>query len=192
MGPRQRYRAQLPTEMKPPGLSGGAQRRDEGMSMRDVGVRSVRQWGTRLCGRRGASPGREGHKPRPPPSLPPATARATAPSLGQATPGVVKQDKSSGGSVDTAKTRSGPQRVRLSSGERPIGTAKGKQSDTEALCQTPYVRSPCRCLPLFSVSPSSLRINHRGPQTSSPVIHTPLQYIWCPVLWGRSGGWGGG
>ena len=25
----------------------------------------------------------------------------------------------------------------MSSGERPIGTAKGKQSDTEALCQPP-------------------------------------------------------
>ena len=62
----------------------------------------------------------------PPPSSP-----------GQPTPGVVKQDKSSGGSVDTTKTRSGPQRVRMSSGERPIGAAKGNQSDTEALCQPP-------------------------------------------------------
>ena len=66
-----------------------------------------------------------------------STARATAPSLGRPTPGVVKQDKSSGGSVDTTKTRSGPQRVRMSSGEMPIGTAKGKQPDTEALCQHP-------------------------------------------------------
>ena len=57
--------------------------------------------------------------------------------LGRPTPGVVQQDKSSGGSVDTTKTRSGPQRVRMSSGERPIGAAKGKQIDTEALCQTP-------------------------------------------------------
>ena len=40
-------------------------------------------------------------------------------------------------SVDTTKTRSAPQRVRMSSGERPIGAAKGKQSDTEALCQAP-------------------------------------------------------
>ena len=54
-----------------------------------------------------------------------------------ADPGVVEQDKSSRGSVDTTKTRSGPQRVRMNSGERPIGAAKGKQSDTEALCQTP-------------------------------------------------------
>jgi hypothetical protein len=54
-----------------------------------------------------------------------------------ADPGVVKQDKSSRGSVDTTKTRSDPQRVRMCSGERPIGAAKGKQPDTEALCQTP-------------------------------------------------------
>ena len=62
-------------------------------------------------------------------------------------PGVVKQDKSSRGSVDTTKTRSGPQRVRMSSGERPVGAAKGKQSDTEALCQPPppllYEPRPC-------------------------------------------------
>ena len=66
-----------------------------------------------------------------------STARATAPSLGRPTPGAVKKDKSSGGSVDTTKTRSGPRRVRMSSGERPIGAAKGKQSDTQALCQPP-------------------------------------------------------
>ena len=66
-----------------------------------------------------------------------STARATAPSPGRPTPGVVKQDKSSGGSVDTTKTRSGPRRIRRSSGERPIGAAKGTQSDTEALCQPP-------------------------------------------------------
>ena len=65
-----------------------------------------------------------------------STARATAPSPGRPTPGVVKQDKSSGGSVDTTKTRSGPQRVRMSSGERPIGAAKGKQPNTEALYQS--------------------------------------------------------
>ena len=64
-------------------------------------------------------------------------ARATAPSLGQPTPGVVKQDKSSGGSVDTTKTRSDPQRVGMRSGERPIGAAKGKQTNTMALCQPP-------------------------------------------------------
>ena len=61
----------------------------------------------------------------------------TAPSPGQPTPGVVKQDKSSGGSVDTTKTRSDAQRVRLSSGERLIGAAKGKRTNTVALCQKP-------------------------------------------------------
>ena len=30
----------------------------------------------------------------------------------------------------------------MSSGERPIGAAKGKQSDTEALCQHPPPRTP--------------------------------------------------
>ena len=60
-----------------------------------------------------------------------------SPSPGQPTPGVVKQDKSSRGSDDTTKTRSDPQRVRMSSGERPIGAAKGKQLNTEALCQPP-------------------------------------------------------
>ena len=66
-----------------------------------------------------------------------STARATAPSPGRPTPRVVKQDKSSGGSLDTTKTRSGPQRVRMSSGERPIGAAKGKQPNTEPLCHPP-------------------------------------------------------
>ena len=60
-------------------------------------------------------------------------------------PPSVKQDKSSGGSVDTTKTRSGPQRVRMSSGERPIAAAKGKQSDTEALCQNPPPPCSPRC-----------------------------------------------
>ena len=55
------------------------------------------------------------------------------------------QTGSSGGSVDTTKTRSDPQRVRMSSGERPIGAANGKQPDTEALCQPPrqnYKKQP--------------------------------------------------
>ena len=41
----------------------------------------------------------------------------------------------------------------MSSGERPIGAAKGKQSDTEALCQTP---PPPRALGVGPV--------RRGPQ----------------------------
>ena len=60
-----------------------------------------------------------------------------SPSPGRPTPGVVQQDKSSRGSVDTAKTRSDPQRVRMCSGEGPIGAAKGKQPTTEALCRPP-------------------------------------------------------
>ena len=56
-----------------------------------------------------------------------------SPSPGQPTPGVVKQDKSSRGSGDTTKALSDPQRVRMSSGKRPLGAAKGKQPDTEAL-----------------------------------------------------------
>ena len=41
-----------------------------------------------------------------------------SPSPGRMTPGVVKQDKSSGGSVDTTKTRSGAHGVRMSSALR--------------------------------------------------------------------------
>ena len=68
---------------------------------------------------------------------PPPQRHGQQPISGQPTPGVVKQDKSSGGSVDTTKTRSDPQRVRMSSGERPIGAAKRKQPNTEALCPPP-------------------------------------------------------
>ena len=57
------------------------------------------------------------------------TGNSTA--LGRPTPRVVKQDKSSRGSVDTTKTRWDPQRVRMSSGKRPIGAAKGTQPNTE-------------------------------------------------------------
>ena len=58
-----------------------------------------------------------------------------------ADPEIVKQDTSSRGFVDTTKTRSDPRRVRMSSGERPIGAAKGKQPNTEALCQPPPLAS---------------------------------------------------
>ena len=81
------------------------------------------------------------------------------PVSGTADPGVVKHDKSSGGSVDTTKTRSDPQRVRMSSGERPIGTAKGKQSDTKALCQT---------LPSTPASPPPLHSPVRGGGVTCP------------------------
>ena len=74
--------------------------------------------------------------------MPLVNGTGNSPSPGRPTPGVVKQDKSSGGSVDTTRTRSGPQRVRMSSGERPIGTAKGKQRNTEALCHPPPPHCP--------------------------------------------------
>ena len=86
------------------------------------------------------------------------------PVSGTAGPGVVKQDKSSRASVDTTKTRSGPQRVRMSSGERPIGAAKGKQSDTEALCQTP------------PSLPSDVRF-HFSHQIASSFILAPFQVM---------------
>ena len=63
-------------------------------------------------------------------------------------------DESSGGSVDTTKTRWGPQRVRMSSGERPIGAAKGTHSDTEALCQPPPPVAQSRCLGICSSAPA--------------------------------------
>ena len=69
--------------------------------------------------------------------MPLVNGTGNGPSPGRPTPAVVKQDKSSGGSVDTTKTRSDPQRVRMSGGERPIGAAKGTQSDTEALYHPP-------------------------------------------------------
>ena len=60
-----------------------------------------------------------------------------SPSPGQPTPGVVKQDKSSGGSVGMTNTRSDPQRVGICEGGRPMGAAKGRQTDTMASCQPP-------------------------------------------------------
>ena len=50
------------------------------------------------------------------------------PVSGTANPGVVKQDKSSGGSVDTTKTHSDPQRVRMSSCEPHHGRGAERRS----------------------------------------------------------------
>ena len=79
-----------------------------------------------------------------------STAWGNSPSPGRPTPGVVKQDKSSGGSVDTTKTRLDPRRVGMGSGERPIGATKGKQSDTEVLCQPPPPPAPGPCASMSS------------------------------------------
>ena len=95
------------------------------------------------------------------------TGTGNSPSLGQPTHGVVKQDKSSGGSVDITTTRSGPQRVRMSSGERPIGAAKGKQCDTEALCRTfppnPYI--------------SETAFSHRFQKVDTPPPHAFVCFL---------------
>ena len=93
------------------------------------------------------------------------------PVSGTADPGVVKQDKSSTGSVDTTKTRSGPQRVRMSSGERPIGAAKGKQSDTEALCQAQP--PPCVMCDDSYTEGGIGGVLRVGPDTPPPPIQTP-------------------
>ena len=63
------------------------------------------------------------------------------PVSGTADPGVVKHHKPSRGSVGTTRTRSDPQRVGKCSGERPIGGAKGKQSNTTASCHPPPPRT---------------------------------------------------
>ena len=57
-----------------------------------------------------------------------------SPSLRRPDPGVVKQDASSRGSVDTTNTRSDPQRVGTC---RPIGASNGKQTKTMASRQHP-------------------------------------------------------
>ena len=82
-------------------------------------------------------PGTHFHRKLTTHNPPPPQRHRQQPVSGTADPGVVKQDPSSRGSVNT---RSGPQRVRMSKGQRPIGTAKGKQPDTEALCPPP---PPC-------------------------------------------------
>ena len=108
-------------------------------------------------GARGRDASEGGRYPPPPPRciwMPLVNGPGNSPSPGRPTPGVVKQDKSSGGSVDTTKTRSDPQRVRLSSGERPIGAAKGKQPDTEALCPPPPP-PPSLCPATVPLTPSA-------------------------------------
>ena len=57
-----------------------------------------------------------------------------------ADPGVVNQDKSSRGSVDTTKRRSDPRRVGMHNGERPMGAANDNPTNHTASCQTPPSR----------------------------------------------------
>ena len=79
-----------------------------------------------------------------------STARATA-RLRDSRPWGSQTGQVIQGSIDTTKTRLDPQGVRMSSGERPIGTAKGKQPNTEALCQPPPPL--CGNHPAYSLSP---------------------------------------
>ena len=72
-------------------------------------------------------------------------------SSGTADPGVVKQDKSSRGSLDTTKTRSDPQRVGMYNGERPTGASKGKRTSTMASCRPPPRAGPPVVPPLCCV-----------------------------------------
>ena len=72
--------------------------------------------------------------PMPPPPLPET---GNSPVSGTADPRSSQTGQVIRGSVDTTKTRSGPQRVRMCGGERPMGTAKGKQTNTVASCQPP-------------------------------------------------------
>ena len=63
----------------------------------------------------------------------------------------------------------------MSSGERPIGAATGKQSDTEALCQPPpprLCRTPCLAL---------------GPSLQNPCVErTDTWVLWRDVQTGHS------
>ena len=81
-----------------------------------------------------------------------STARAR-PISGTADPGVVKQDKSSRGSVDTTEICSDPQRVGMYNGERPIGAAKG-QTNTMPSCQPPH---PTHSKSYYLANPSNAR-----------------------------------
>ena len=112
------------------------------------------------------------------------------PVSGTADPAVIKQNKSSKASIDTTKTRAGPERVRRSSGERqqapqkannqiqrPCATSPPLQH-TMASCQTP--------LPL-PVDPSSLPVARTlkggggGPGKGAPTTPRPRKPTFrCP------------
>ena len=95
-----------------------------------------------------------------------------SPSPGRQTPGLIKQDNSLRGSVDTTTTRLGPQRVRMSSGERPIVAAEGKQLNIEALCQTaPHLKS--------EAEDRALRMTERRPSA----VHCVCGHFAVGCLW---------
>ena len=66
----------------------------------------------------------------------------------------------------------------MSSGEKPIGAAKGKQSDTEALCQAPPPQGVALIFisaggwtPLDPLPPSPLALNHVGIRVLGTFFH---------------------
>ena len=62
----------------------------------------------------------------------------------------------------------------MSSGERPIGAAKGKQTDTEALCQTPPPTLPPTPPPRPpQLPPPPPLTDSWGGVTSGPVVVAP-------------------
>ena len=89
---------------------------------------------------------------------------------------VFKQDKSFQGSVDTTKTRSDPQRFRMCKGERPMGTAKGKQTNAMALYQSPSPRPVSKKQPHpahISLGPGSLCYCLSGRTPVVSLLQTP-------------------
>ena len=122
------------------------------------------------------------------------------PVSGTADPGVIKQDKSSRGSVDTTKTRSYPQRVRMCSGERPTGAAKGKPTNTMALppppppSRSPSLRVSClgdRLITYYSPALNAMPVPwglafhrlphlHKTPALCRWELHIPLSTLWRP------------
>ena len=116
------------------------------------------------------------------------------PVCGTADPRSSQTDKSSGGSVDTTKTRSDPQRVGMCKGERPIGTARGKQPDTRGLVPTPP--PPQRLAQIF-LDPSADQKSKIGKKKSSlaPLAPITLGQIFFFGTFGASttstppGGW---
>ena len=120
------------------------------------------------------------------------------PVSGTADPGVVKQDKSSRGSVGTIKTRSHPQRVRMCKGERPIGAAKGKQSNPMASCPPPPPPHTPQATQMCSLSALAGGRMPRGRNAAivsswtrrSALTHesAPVPRSGGPYCWGEGGG----
>ena len=99
----------------------------------------------------------------------PGQRRGQQPASGTADPRVVKQGKSSGGSVDTTRQSSDPQRVILFSGERPVGAAKGKQFSAKASCQPPPPP------PLYTPPPPCIAPPPRGGTVTLPMNNRKSQ-----------------